>query len=281
MARIGMFPGVGNQPFEVWDAWYGPFSAGVAVPPTAMANAMELGMIVGSHDPYWGYAEFILCQYQTASSAVATGTLVQWDNNYILSPAAATANTGRPLGFLSTQILSDATLGALTAPWNQIQTTNQVYAWVQISGLAPAIGITGTALTATQVNLSATAGEIQSAHVAGQQVLNAFITVGSGTAWSRYGATTIPNASSIVGRSEIFVNDRTGLFPGMPVSGPNIPASSYITDMQTGRNNSILINATATISGPFTLTPLYNIGTTTSVWGLVQCNRPFLQGSIT
>ena len=276
--RVGMFPGVGNFPFEIWDAWYGPYSAGPAVPPTFLGNNMTIGTIVSSIDPYWGSAEFLLCQFQTPSTALAVGTLVNWDNNYIISAVPNTGLTGRPCGVLATQFLSDSTLGALTAPWNQVQTTNQLYGWVQISGLGPVLGT--AALTAGPAYIGATVGQLTSTNpTGGKQVNNLNVIVATATAWSRYGATTIVNASTITGRSEIFLNDKTGLFPGIGISGTNIPANSYIADMQTGRNNSVLLNAAATGSGPTTITPAYTYSTT--YIALAQFDRPFMQGSIT
>ena len=276
--RIGMFPGVGNFPFEIWDAWYGPYSAGVAVPPTYLANNMTVGSIVSSQDPYWGSAEFILCQYQTPSTAIAVGTLVNWDQNYIISAVPNTGLTGRPCGVVCTQFLSDSTLGALTAPWNQVQTTNQLYGWVQISGLAPVLGT--AALTAGAAYIGATAGQLTSTNpTGGKQLNNATVIVATASAWSRYGATTIVNASTITGRSELFVNDKTGLFPGIGITGTNIPANSYISDMQTGRNNSVLLNANATATGATTVTPAYTYSTT--YYALAYIDRPFMQGSIT
>jgi len=245
-----------------------------------MGNALPLGTIIESYDDYWGWGEFLLCQYQTASTAVPTGTVVVWDNNYIISASPATANTGRPVGILSTNFLSDSTLGALTYPWNQVQTTNQLYGWVCIGGLCPVLA--ASALTAGALNQSATAGQAQTAHIAGQQILNAYTVVPTATAWSRFGSATLPG-NTIVGRSEIFVNDKTGLFPGINLNASpvNFPANSAVTDMQTGRNNSFLVSSgnAATLSGPCTITPSYTGGGST--FGLAMVSRPFIQGAIT
>jgi len=275
--RNGFAFGVGAFPTDVWDAWYGPYSAGQAVPPTALGNNLTIGLQLTTMDPYWGQSEFILCQYQTASTAIPTGTLVTWDQNYIISAVPSTGNLGYPVGFVGSNFQSDSTLGALTAPWNQVQTTNQLYGWVQVAGLTPALCITGTATGPAFV--SATAGAITSTAAAGKQVLNAKTVVATAGAWSRYGSTTIVNASTISGRSELFLNDKTGLFVGMQVAGTGIPANTTITDMQTGRNNSILMSANATATGSVVVTPSYNNGTIFTC--LVMCERPFMQGQIT
>jgi len=275
--RVGLLQGVGQFPIDIWDAWYGPYSAGPAVPPTALGNNLTIGMPMQSYDPYWGWGEFILCQFQTASTAVPTGTIVTWDQNYIITPVTGAANTAQPVGFVSSNFQSDATLGAPTAPWNQIQTVNQLYGWVQIAGLCP-VKTTATAAVGPMYQ-TATAGSVSSAAVVSQQVVNARIVVATGGTWSRYGATTIPNASSISGRSEVFVNDKDGLFVGMQLAGTNLPANTTITDMQTGRNNSVLVSNAATATGPFAITPSYNNGTIYTALAMV--NRPFAQGAIT
>ncbi len=275
MARVGMFPGVGNQPFDVWDAWYGKWSAGAAVPPTALSNNLTVGTLVSSFDEYWGMGEFLLCQYQTASTAIPTGSLVTWDQNYVISLVTGATNTTGPMGFVSSNFPSDATLGALTAPWNQAQTTNQLYGWVQIAGLGP-VKTTATAATG-QMYQSATAGAVSSAQVNGEEILNSKIVVATGGTWSRYGATTVPG-QLITGRSEVFVNDKTGMYVGLTLAGTGIPTNSTITDMQTGRNNSVLISNTATATGPVTITPAFNNGTIYTA--LAMFVRPFGQGQI-
>lgn len=284
--RVAYFPGVGNFPFDgVFDAWYGKWSggAGVATPPTYLANNMTLGMRVDTYDEYWGQGEMLLCQFQTASTALPTGTLVTWDNNYILSKVAANAaNTAQPIGVVCSNFLSDASLGALTAPWNQVQTTNQLYGWVQTAGLCPVIGT--AALTAGKLYTGGTAGSASSAQAAGQQILGANTVVASATAWSRFGNTTL-QGNTYAGRSEIFVNDKAALFPGIGITVTagtgTIPASSYISDMQTGKNNSFLLNANATATGPVTITPVFNGGAGPAAnVGLVQIQRPIQQGQI-
>ena len=280
MARVGMFPGVGNQPFDIWDAWYGKWSGGanLPVPPTALANSLTVGTVVSSFDEYWGMGEFLLCQYQTASTAIVTGTCVTWDKDYIISAAPNTAGTGYPVGFVSSNFPSDASLGSLTAPWNQVQTTNQLYGWVQISGLAPALNNGTFAVAAPAVvGISSTAGQITSTLQTGRQILNARAVVATAGAWSRYGATTL-QGSIINGRSELFTTDKTGLFFGITLGGAGIPANTTVRDMQTGRNNSVLMSAAATASGTVTVTPAYTGGAN---YGLVMCDRPFLQGAIT
>lgn len=275
--RVGFAAGVGNFPFDIWDAWYGKYSGGAntPVPPTFLGNNLTLGMLVQSFDEYWGLGEFLLCQFQTASTAVVTGTLVTWDQNYIISAVPSTANLGYPVGFVSSNFPSDSSLGALTAPWNQVQTTNQLYGWVQVSGLLPALN-NGTAATGPAF-VSATAGQITSTAAAGKQVLNANIKIATGGTWSRYGATTLPGYT-INGRSELFVNDKTALFFGITLAGTGIPTNTTISDMQTGRNNSVLMSANATATGTVTVTPAYTGGAN---YCIVMCDRPFMQGQIT
>lgn len=268
--------GVGAFPLDIWDAWYGPYSLAPGTPPTGMGNAMPLGTRIDSYDDYWGWGEFVLMQFQTASTAVPTGTLVTWDTNYIISAVPNTANLAYPVGVVSSNFLSDASVGALTAPWNQQQTTNQLYGWVQIAGQAPVSSITTTA--AGPAFISATAGLVTSTAAAGKEVLNFNSKIGSAGAFSRYGVATVLG-NTINGRTEVFVNDKTGLFPGMTLSGTGIPANATITDMQTGRNNSILISAAATTSGAVTITPAYTGASTFFV--IAMFDRPFMQGQIT
>jgi hypothetical protein len=273
--RNAFAAGVGTFPVDIWDAWYGKYSAGQAVPPTALGNNLTLGMQITTFDDYWGQGEFILCQFQTASTALVTGTLVKWDQNYIVSAVPATANLGYPVGFLSSNFPSDSTLGVLTAPWNQIQTTNQLYGWVQIAGLAPALN-NGTAATG-KAFISATAGQITSTAAAGQEVLSTEIVIATGGTWSRYGNTTFVG-NTINGRSELFLTDKNSLFFGLTLAGTGIPSNTTISDMQTGRNNSVLMSAAATASGAVTVTPAYTGGAN---YCIVRCERPSMQGQIT
>jgi hypothetical protein len=239
----------------------------------ALANNLTVGTTVTSYDEYRGMGEFLLCQYQTASTALVTGTLVTWDKDYIISAVANTGGLGVPCGFLSTNFPSDASLGSLTAPWNQVQTTNQLYGWVCIGGLCPALN-NGTA--AVGIPYVGAAGQITSSQGAGKEVLAAKIAVATGGTWSRYGATTL-QGSTINGRAELFMTDKTGLFFGITLGGTGIPSNTTISDMQTGRNNSVLMSANATASGTVTVTPAYTGGAN---YCLVMCNRPSMQGQI-
>jgi hypothetical protein len=267
---------------ETWDAWYGKWSAGQAVPPTALSNNLTVGMEIDTFDEYWGQGRMLLCQFQTASTVIPTGTVVTWDNNYIISKLTANAaNTAQAVGVVVSNFLSDSTLGVLTAPWNQIQTTNQLYGWIQVTGLTPVLG--SAALTAGTLFSSATAGALSSAAGAGKQILGAVTTVATATAWSRFGNATL-QGNVYAGRSEIFVNDKGALFPGIGITVTGgtgaVPANSFISDMQTGRNNSFLLNANATATGPVTITPVFTTAGA-STFGLAMIERPFNQGQIT
>jgi hypothetical protein len=275
--RNAYLAGVGTFPVDIWDAWYGKYSGGanLPVPPTALGNALTLGTQIVTFDDYWGQSEFILCQFQSASTALVTGTLVKWDQNYIVSAVPSTANLGYAVGFLGSNFPSDSTLGSLTAPWNQVQTTNQLYGWVQIAGLAPALN-NGTAATGPAF-VSASAGQITSTAAAGKQVLGTDIVIATGGTWSRYGNTTFVG-NTINGRTELFLTDKQALFFGITLAGTGIPSNTTISDMQTGRNNSVLMSAAATASGAVTVTPAYTGGAN---YCIIRTDRPTMQGQIT
>lgn len=214
-----------------------------------------LGQKVAGWDPYWGHAEFIFVQFQTASTLITPGRVVTWSNTWLIALEGSVANSGRPIGIVASRFPSDATVSA----------SNPLYGWVQVSGFCPATfsvaATAGTVFLGTSGNLTPTAA-------AGKQVLNARTEIAATGTITRTGWTK--NGSNI-----LTLSDRGGFYVGGIVSGTGIPGGTSITTMDTGSNNTVVMSANATATGTITVT-LTNTG-----YGIVYINQPFGQGQIT
>ena len=112
-----------------------------------------------------------------------------------------------------------------------------------------------------------TAGVATPTPAAGRQILNATITVAGTGAFTR----TVRTRN---GRPQVEINDVSGLFPGMAISGTGIPGGATVLTIDNAGNAfNLSANATASasVTGTFTHTG----------FGIVQMDAPFVQGQIT
>jgi hypothetical protein len=213
------------------------------------------GIDTTANVPNWGAAE-VMFVVNTSASSFLPGNLVQVDKNFAIAAAATTANTGAPVYVC----LSRFTAG---------NTTRQC-GWVLVAGICPATfsvaATTGAAFLGTSLNLTPTAA-------AGKQVLNATTLIAAAGSFTRSVTTQATSPFVKVAR----VN---GIFVGQAVSGTGIPGASVVSSIDVGGTGFVIgsavgtpVNATATgtVTGTFTHTG----------YGIVQINRPFVQGQIT
>lgn len=229
---------------------------GVA-PGTIVACTPTTGVETTTSVPNWGVGEamFVL---NTASSTFIPGTLVHIDKNFAISTVPNTGLTGRPVYIT----LSNFSAGDVTTQGG----------WVLSRGVAPVKY--AVAATAGAMYISATAGNATPTNpTGGKQIVNATCLIAAAGSFTR-------TVQTRTGSSQLQVNNVSGLYPGLAISGGGIPASSVISSIDPGGQFIIIgsaigtpVNATASaaVTGTFTHTG----------YGIVQVNNPFVQGSIT
>ena len=123
---------------------------------------VSLGQSVRMFDPYWGSGEFVFVKFDTASTAVAFGSIVTWDTAFLVAKTAAAASvvSGGIVGVLASRFASNA---AVTA-------ANPLFGWAQVIGTVPATF--AVAATAGAV-FAGTAGNATPTAAAGKQILGA------------------------------------------------------------------------------------------------------------
>lgn len=187
--------------------------------------------------------------YMKAAGTFIPGRLVHWDKDWNLLDVPNTGNTGRSLGV----VLSGFTAAA-------------PYGWVLISGAAPvsfAVAATAGAL------FVGAAGQATPTAAAGKQILGAS-TVIAGAATFTKPVRTVNGSPYIT----VAAGDVSGLYPGIAVSGTGIPGGATVASIDNdGRTFRLSANATAggAVTATFTHTG----------YGIVQLERPFVQGQIT
>lgn len=120
----------------------------------------QLGTIVRAEDASYGAGEFI---YLKGIASTVVGTMVDYDSN------------------LGTTALSPATAGiGQVAVAMSINVASQ-YGWYQIAGIAAVKAPNSMVVGAGIYSLAATPGSIDDAAVDGEQILNAKVSVDTGT----------------------------------------------------------------------------------------------------
>jgi hypothetical protein len=119
-----------------------------------------LGMKVRGFDPVYGYGEFIYCK-GVASTVV--GSLVTFDST------------------LGTTVLAPATGGIGPVAVAMSANVANQYGWYQVKGAAAVKAPNAMVAGAEVFMLAATPGSVDDAAVAGEQVLNAKVSVTTGT----------------------------------------------------------------------------------------------------
>lgn len=205
----------------------------------------------------WGVAEVVYVA--NASVAILPGTVVVMDKNFrvVATAVAATeANTGKPVYVALTNFA--------------VGSTTEQYGWVLRSGICPA----RFSVAATTGRLfMGTAGVLTPTAAAGAQLLNAQTLIAAVSTFTRTGKT-------LSGSSRVKFSNVAGMYPGQAISGTGIPGASVISavdpdgvSVYIGSAIGTLVNATATGSVTVTMT---NTG-----YGIIQIDRPVVQGQIT
>lgn len=206
------------------------------------------GIDTGANVPNWGICE-LLYVFNTGV-AVPPGTLVTLDKDFNITAAASTANSGRPLHVALTNFAAGS--------------TTRQGGWVLRAGICPVVF--SVAATAGAVFLG-TAGAATPTAAAGKQILNATTLIAAASAFTRQITTT--NGSKFVRCARV-----NGMFIGQAVSGTGIAGGSTVAAIDpggTGFTLSAAATASGTVTGTFTPTG----------YGIVQLDRPFVQGQIT
>jgi hypothetical protein len=187
--------------------------------------------------------------YVKAAGTFAVGRLVHWDKDWNVLDVPNTANTGRSFAVC---------LSAFSAA--------SPYGWILISGCAPV----SYAVAATVGPLFVgAAGQATPTAAAGKQILGASCVVAASGSFTKSIRTV--NGSPYI---TVTGSDVAGVYPGMAVSGTGIPVSTTVASIDNdGRTIKMSANATAggAVTGTFTHTG----------FGIVQLERPFVQGQIT
>lgn len=204
---------------------------------------VALGTVIDFMDPYYGFQRLV---YAKAAAAQETGSLVYFDNSWVATDIANTANLGHPIA------VAKAAMGANT------------YGWYVTEGLAP---WSASASVAAGVAFGITAAGQCGANSAGKQILGARVAVASTGTFTR----TITTSS---GSTTMRATSTDGFFVGLAISGTGVAASSTIATIDSDgvtftTNNAA--TATGTVTGTLTYTGFL----------LVYTNGAFGQGAIT
>ncbi len=238
---------VGHWPFER-DATSAQGDPSLSVP------GVSLGTTIAAYDSFFGAAEFVFVKFATASTAVPFGSVVIWDDAHLVAKTAAAASvvSGQPLGVLASRFPSDA--AAATSP---------LFGWVCIRGRIPA---TFSATATTGALYLGTAGNFTPTAANGKQVLGAITLLAASNAISKVCQTQN-------GGTELVVPNKSGLYPGVTVSGTGIAAGT-VTTLDSGSNNKVVLSAAMTATGSVTVT------FTDTGFGQVRLMYPSAQGQV-
>lgn len=234
-----LFPLIGSQPVSNY-----------FIPDTVQRQ--PLGSKISVFDTYYGGMELIYLL--AGATAIPSGTVLQWDKDFVAIANPATANTGAPVAFSSFN------------PTVPIGT----YFWAQVSGKLPVLSATSVAaLTPIGIHAS-TAGSLNTLGN-GRQLMNANVVLAAT-------GTIAKTAQTKNGSSTITVTDASGWFQGLPLSGTGIPASTIVgsiaadnrtvTMYQSGGTTAQLATATGSITATGTLTG----------YVLIDARNAFVQG---
>lgn len=215
-------------------------------PGTIIKAAPIDGIDTGTNVPNWGLSELVFVM--NTGAAITPGTLVTLDKDFVMTAAASTVGTGRPLFVALTNFAAGSTI--------------RQGGWVMASGIAPVTF--SVAATAGALYLG-TAGNATPTAAAGKQILNATTLIAAASAFTR--TVTTRNGSA-----EIRIARSNGLFRGLTVSGTGISGTVSSIDPS---GTSFTLSANASASGTVTAT------FTPTGFGIVQFSRPFGQGQIT
>lgn len=228
---------------------------------------MQLGSIIGAagtqYDTTANVGNWGTCEVMSVSSnqaaAILPGTVCHYDKNFRIAPTAVAASE---LGLGQPVVIALTNFG--------IGSVTEQYGWALVSGQCPAAF--SVAATTGKVYVG-TAGKLTPTQGAGIQLLNASTVIAGASTFTRAGTTR-------VGSSVVKFGNVGGMYVGQAISGTGIPASSVIsavnpdgTSVLIGSAVGTLVTATATGSVTCTLT--------NTNYGIVQVNRPFVQGQIT
>lgn len=121
--------------------------------------APTLGMIVTAYEQTLGWGEFIALRIPT-STAVPVGTIVQWDDQYVIAAAVTGGKTGSPLAVAvsSASVSSGTPVAATDGSGTASNSTNAMYAWFQCSGRAWTLKTAVQVTPAAAIYASGTAG---------------------------------------------------------------------------------------------------------------------------
>lgn len=189
----------------------------------------------------------ITAMYVRCPTVINTGRLVHVDKDFVVSDVPVTAGTGRPVFVVLSPFGPGASFG-----------------WVGREGAFP-----------VQFSVPATAGPVfagasgqaSPTAAAGRQLLNATTLLGSAAAFTRFARTR-------AGLNFIVLNDTTGIFPGMAVSGAGIPGGAVVAGFEQD-------NTTVRLSVNCTASASVNTTFTHTGYGIVQLESAFVQGQIT
>lgn len=185
--------------------------------------------------------------YAKGVGTFATGRLVHLDKDYNILDVPVTGNTGRAVHVV---------LSNFTATSN--------FGWIGRCGTFP---VSFSVAATVGAVFGGAAGQATPTAAAGRQILNAVTFIASTGAFTR--TTRTRN-----GRPQVEVNDVSGMFPGMAVSGTGIPGGATIATIDNS-GNLITLSANATASASVT-------GTFTHTgFGMVHIDSPFMQGQVT
>lgn len=185
--------------------------------------------------------------YVKGVSSFSTGRLVHLDKDFNILDVPVTAATGRPV-FVVISVFS----------------ATQLFGWVLRAGVAPVQY--SVAATAGQMFAGA-AGQATPTTAAGRQILNAVCLLPSSGFFIR-------PTSTKAGTPFITVNDQSGIYPGITLSGAGVPASTTVLQM----NND---GRTLTLSANCTATGQVQMAFTHTGFGICHLEQPFVQGQIT
>lgn len=187
--------------------------------------------------------------YVRGAATFATGRLVILDKDMNIADLPVTANTGRAL-YVTVSSFSAA------AP----------FGWIMSVGVAP---VSFSVAATVGPVYGGSAGQATPTAAAGRQILGATTLVAAAGTFTRT-VRTVNGQPQLV----LLASDVAGIYPGIAVSGSGIPGGATVASIDPdGRTIRLSANATAgaAITATFTHTG----------FGIVQLDRPFMQGQIT
>lgn len=214
-----------------------------------------LGHRLTSFDTYYGSGEYIYLL--NGASALPSGTVVQWDKDFVAAANPATANTGAPVAFTG----QNPSIPAAS------------YFWAQVTGKLPVLSATSVAaLTPIGIHAS-TAGSLNTLGN-GRQLLNANVVLAASGTIAKTAQTT--NGSSV-----IRVSDASGWFQGLPISGTGIPASTIVGLVAPDNKTVTMYQSGGTTLQTATATGSVTVTGTLTGYVLIDAQNAFVQGQTT